>query len=401
MRMGSGFTLVELLVVIIILAILIALLLPAINGAFRTARQAAVSAEINLLAQALERFKAQYGDYPPSRFLAVESGNYVQFFGNTTPLNAAGGGVLDPTSPGTGDITLGQLAQRSAAALRRFFPKLSTTGLPAGVWYDFNGNGKGPAQSETAYILHGHECLVFFLGGVPLFDGQSYGLTGFGKDPTNPFSNSIVGNAMYNPNRQQPFFDFNAGRLFLDPNGLSGIPGYYDSLGTAPPPVAGGAPTALNYYAYFSAYGSGAYDPNDVNFWYPAPGSGQPATYEVDANLSGPIGLMYLVGFPTFGTTVPFSAHSPSPNPYTTTTTAPTTGTITYQKPQTYQIISAGVDGLYGVGGQYISSNLSSATVAVPVDTVTQPSPYINTTDPSVRQRESDNLTNFSSGPLR
>src|SRR4051794_34561186 len=62
-----GFTLVELLVVIIILAVLAALLLPAINSAMRTARGAAVQAEINQLATALESFKTQYGDYPPSR----------------------------------------------------------------------------------------------------------------------------------------------------------------------------------------------------------------------------------------------------------------------------------------------------------------------------------------------
>ncbi len=62
-----GFTLVELLSVILILAVLIAILLPTLNGAMRTAKNAAVGAEINLLAQALAAFKAKYGDYPPSR----------------------------------------------------------------------------------------------------------------------------------------------------------------------------------------------------------------------------------------------------------------------------------------------------------------------------------------------
>ena len=67
---------IELLMVIIIIAILLALLLPAINGAFKSARRAAVSSEIAQLAQALANFKSKFGDYPPSRFLAIENGNY-------------------------------------------------------------------------------------------------------------------------------------------------------------------------------------------------------------------------------------------------------------------------------------------------------------------------------------
>ena len=56
-------------------------------------------------------------------------------------------------------------------------------------WYDFNGNG---VDWTRPYILQGHECLVFFLGGIPLSDHppSGYGMTGFGKDPTNPFTNN-------------------------------------------------------------------------------------------------------------------------------------------------------------------------------------------------------------------
>ncbi len=82
----GGFTLVELLVVIVVLGILIALLLPAINSAIKTARNAAVLAEINQLAQALESFKSTYGDYPPSRVLLVENGNYSTYIGNNSSL---------------------------------------------------------------------------------------------------------------------------------------------------------------------------------------------------------------------------------------------------------------------------------------------------------------------------
>ncbi len=149
-RGPRGFTLVELLAVILILAALVALLLPALNGALRTAKNAAVGGEINQLAQALASFKARYGDYPPSRILLAEDGNYNAVTSNQT-LSISGQ---------TQDITLGQLAQRSVAALRKFFPSvnLSTSQAvwtnPQGPCYDFNGNGQfDPGHN----ILQGHQ----------------------------------------------------------------------------------------------------------------------------------------------------------------------------------------------------------------------------------------------------
>ena len=112
-RGPRGFTLVELLVVILILAILIALLLPALNGALRTAKNAAVGGEINQLAQALASFKAKYGDYPPSRIYLSEDGN----------LHAAASSFHRRLQPG--DITYAQLGQRSIAAMRKFFPRVT------------------------------------------------------------------------------------------------------------------------------------------------------------------------------------------------------------------------------------------------------------------------------------
>jgi general secretion pathway protein G len=401
----GGFTLIELLVVMIIIGVLIALLLPAITGAIRTARKAAVSSEISLLAQALANFKSKYGDYPPSRFLAVESGHYEGYIGDTTPLST--GTVNDPTSPGTGDIVCGQLAQRSAAYLRKFWPRVSTTGAPAGQWYDFNGNG---IQDPAPYVLHGHECLVFFLGGIPSSSDiqglptSTFGLNGFGKDPTNPFSNTIANdprlktggpNAMYNANRQPPLFEFNAGRLFVDSHtqtavvGVPGFPAYYDSLNSGPPTGSAG----FNFYAYFSAYGNNGYDPNDVNFT------------EADAGGNGPIGLYFSVAYPVNGGGYDASL---APNPYTSTltVTASTTNTagppaVAYQNAQSFQIISSGLDGLYGVGGQYVTNSTTSSTQALPFDSTTSPTPYIGTTDHTVRIREDDNLTNFKSGSLQ
>ena len=98
-RGPRGFTLVELVAVVLILAFLIALLLPALSGAMKTARNAAVGAEINQLAQALASFKAQYGDYPPSRILLAEDGNYNAVTSNQT-LSIAGR-AISPGATGT------------------------------------------------------------------------------------------------------------------------------------------------------------------------------------------------------------------------------------------------------------------------------------------------------------
>jgi general secretion pathway protein G len=406
MRHRRGFTLVELLMVIVIITFLLALLLPAINGALRSARRAAVTAEINVLAQALANFKSKYGDYPPSRILLVENGDYSSI-GSNASLSMPGilpyiAGPTDPTSPGVNDITVGQLAQRSLAALRKFFPRLvlSTSGPvfanTSTTWYDFNGDGvlAPPNGVPQAYVLHGHECLVFFLGGIQTHDPKGdFGLIGFGKDPTNPFSNNVAGSFMYSDNREPPIFEFNGPRLFLDPSTqvpgsvpgttLPGMPAYYDSLNNPSPQTAG---TTRNFYAYFSAYGNGRYDPNDINF------------NEADAGGNGPIGLNFSVLYPTYPPPSNVSS-SLAPNPYTSTlTVAPPA--VTYQSPQSFQIISSGIDGLYGVGGQFSPNSLSSAAEALPIDTLTAPSPYINTTDLNVRKREQDNLTSFKSGSL-
>ncbi len=383
-RRRSGFTMVELLVVILILAVLIALLLPAINAALRSAKNTAVGGEINQMAQALAQFKSQYGDYPPSRVYLAENGDYSVV--NSTAYLPAGTSV--------GDITLGQLAQRSISALRKFFPRVNfnTQGIvypgnfgsipTGGRWYDFNGNG----VMDAPYILQGHECLVFFLGGVPLQTNSGYGLTGFGKDPTNPFTNSIVGSTNYSGNRQPPLFEFNPGRLMIDPTNpytsftLPQIPGYVDSLGNT---LGNGQ---INFYAYFSAYGNGGYDPNDVNF-ATAPDA------EVDMNGSIPY-LGYFVKFPVANNV----CLSPAPNPYTSTTSAPISGTVTsattFYNPQSFQIISSGLDGQYGVAGQY------NPDVSNPLPLDTNMSVYHNTTDTTIRTRKRDNITNIHNGRL-
>ncbi|TWU60106.1 Type II secretion system protein G precursor [Rubripirellula tenax] len=64
-RKRAAFTLVEILTVIVIIGILAGISIPAITGALRNARNAAIRVEIEGMSQAIESYKLKYGDYPP------------------------------------------------------------------------------------------------------------------------------------------------------------------------------------------------------------------------------------------------------------------------------------------------------------------------------------------------
>ena len=63
--------------------------------------------------------------------------------------------------------------------------------------------------------------------------------------------------------------------------------------------------------------------------------------------------------------------------------------------PQTFQIISSGIDGQYGVGGQYLPDATGES---LPLDPIT--GNYASITDLTMRVRERDNITNFHNGKL-
>ena len=60
-----GFTIVELLIVIAVIILLLSILIVAVNAATRTAQSASTRTLMNSMKQALVRFKADIGYYPP------------------------------------------------------------------------------------------------------------------------------------------------------------------------------------------------------------------------------------------------------------------------------------------------------------------------------------------------
>lgn len=350
----SGFTLAELLAVIVIISILAGLLLPAINGAVRTARTAACSGEISTLVQALSNFKAKTGVFPPSRIVLSEDGDYSfdTLKKTMTPADAK------------------LLGSRSVQYLRRIWPKMavSTSGPAAtkqtpGGWYDWNGDGvKG-----GVYVLDGAECLVFFLGGVPVkVDAVTLSTTGFSVNPANP---AIDPNSSISANRSKPFYEFNSARL-VDLDG-DGFPERADNL-TGKPLV------------YFSSYEGSGYDPDDVNF--------AEEGHLEDGSPAPSIGAKFfnrLTG-------------SPSPNPYTNGPSLLMPGTTSpeYMNKISFQIVSAGHDGFYGPGGWYRSKGDDILPFPKPEsgkmpEFGTPPGLARNT-----RVVEKDNVTSFKAGSL-
>jgi general secretion pathway protein G len=385
-----GFTLVELLVVIVVIAILIALLLPAINGAIRTARNAAVSSEINLLAQALNQFKTQYGVFPPSRIVLSETGNYSTAY--LTAYDANRGAEAAALGP------------RSVSYLRRIWPKmvLSTTGnvnaqqIPGG-WYDFNGDNDTPTTDAShnltkgqVHILDGAECLVFFLGGLPGIVDGAFVTTGFSKNPVNPAINSL--NATLGANRSTPLFDFRPGR-FNDNYGYlpglaagNGFPEYSDNISSSGTPQP---------FVYFSSYEGAGYDPDDVN--YAEEGvlmDGTPllATWTTGRVPSKGIGAVFRTGA------------SFAPNPYTNGAPLPMKGNTVnpeYMNKTSFQIISAGVDGQFGIGGFYRSTGAD--VLPFPAADTSNGVPQFGSPanlGAGTRLVEKDNVTNFKGGRL-
>ena len=305
----TGFTLIEIMVVVVIIGILAAILVPVLGGISQRAKEAAVKVEISSLETAIADFRNEYGIEPPS---------HIHLYEQATQWNS------NPRDRGT--IT--------RIWPRFVFAKNRDLDADGSVEADPDNDG------EAGVHLSGAECLVFFLGGMTVFDnaGNPSSMSGFSRNPTDPFLRpQVIGET-----RKGPFFEFLIARLVDIDNynttgpGTTGdrFPEYMDSLSNQTAP-----------YLYLSSYNGRGYEADDT--WVYNPHAGPPTNPH---NPAGGYGQ---------------SANS-------------------YWKPKSFQIISPGIGphenavGIfqpYGLGGIYNPGNTELLS-----------------------EQDGDNITNFSQG---
>ena len=152
-----GFTLIELLIVMLIIAILMSLLLSAYSKVIDLGNSTRNMGEIKQLETALVNFTATYTQVPgppPSR---IKLCSLLSQYDMTQALD-----------------------RDSVVYLRAMFPGIEKGTPWTSTGIDWTGCG-----GTLPVTLEGDQCLVFFLGGIPI-SGSTPGCAGFYSDNTNP-----------------------------------------------------------------------------------------------------------------------------------------------------------------------------------------------------------------------
>jgi prepilin-type N-terminal cleavage/methylation domain-containing protein len=151
----SGFTLVELLVVVGIIGLLIGILLPSLSGARVAAKNAKTKAQFQSLQQALEMFRNDVGEYPDSTKRADPTENAQLITDTASPNDPTPNGYAptDAQLYGAQWLIRGLMGKDLRGYVNPTKARKVAYDNPA-TWYDFQGatfvEGLGPR--ETLYL---------------------------------------------------------------------------------------------------------------------------------------------------------------------------------------------------------------------------------------------------------
>lgn len=307
-RVGrQAWTMVELLIVIAIIAVLMSLSLAAVLKFLSKPPEVTARKDISDLERGIEEFKGSTkAEYIPSRLKVARR------WTSTTYPNASIPGSLDAES-----------IEFITRAIGNNSPGFKTQWQSA-AGIQWTSTMTGTTDLANVEILEGHQCLVFCLGGIQVFDGTQYSCTGFSEDKAHP--DAVGGD-------RRGHFSFDPKRLSI-PAGKKHFCAYEDAYGARP----GGN---KQYYAYFCAYKK----ENGYN------------RYGVDNK----------------GNVLPVSSTAPVTSdcaslgvwPY-----ASSARPLTYLNSTSHQIICAGADGNFGPGtdfskptGQYYWNNATFGSI--------------------------------------
>jgi len=171
-----------------------------------------------------------------------------------------------------------------------------------------------PATSGT---LNGNQCLVFFLGGIPSKASDPAACLGFSRNPSYPAGSPAGNTSGADESRYGPYFNFKSARLFRHTNGFFSYVDAYNQR----------SPDGPRVYAYFSSRRGNDYTNDCPNL---------PTNPTVT---DGPL--------------------------------TPYTDGKRFINPNGFQIICAGIDGLYGPGGLWNATTGETNPTSATVDNLT------------------------------
>ncbi|HBJ35108.1 MAG TPA: protein containing Prepilin-type cleavage/methylation [Planctomycetaceae bacterium] len=352
-----GFTLVELMIAIVIIGILMAIAIPAVNRTIVAAKQTKIRLEINALEQAVEQYMQKFGDYPPD---GSSQDVVIRHMRRRFP----------------------RIAEPDVSLLTRLTSVRGTT-------------------TPSAVAMDRAEALVFFLGGFS--DDSLHPLTGEGGPvaliPGRTAGSTNIDDYQYNATRDNSLFDFDPSRLtYARANDTAPLLSVDESVWSGadlneaggvdvlPVYLSGGAEPAP--IVYFDSRTYGLVAPGVYNgFRHPTLGAIRP--YKTGRDIKPPGGA-------TYGSVdAAFAA-------------------VPFHNPKTFQIISPGLDGLYGTlvgtaGGLPVHYITETGTPVFPNDSAANPA-GLAVTAPGIGPRfqeggtevngHLDNITNFSASTL-